>query len=178
MTDLIPRADAIALVENEMPGHYLSKQTQIVAKLRALPAAQVADPAQIRADALRDVFDQIRALNLSGRDENGHRWANSDLIDQCVVSGLGLLRDTHPAAPSITVAHDYQPSLNAMDQGDCAICGNGPHTRVFATPPAVSDDVAALVAVLRMVGDDPYFGELDAETGFAVTAALARLGGV
>ena len=39
--DLISRADAIAILEDEMPGHYLSKKTQIVAKLRALPAMEV-----------------------------------------------------------------------------------------------------------------------------------------
>lgn len=43
MTDaLISRGDAIAILEDEMPGHYLSKKTQIVAKLRAMPAYEVA----------------------------------------------------------------------------------------------------------------------------------------
>ena len=37
-------------------------------------------------------FDEIRELNMSGRDENGHRWANSDLIDQTVTTGLIALR--------------------------------------------------------------------------------------
>lgn len=39
--DMISRADAIAILEDEMPGHYLSKKTQIVTKLRALPAIEV-----------------------------------------------------------------------------------------------------------------------------------------
>ena len=30
-------------------------------------------------------LDNIAELNMSGRDENGHRWANSDLIDQEIV---------------------------------------------------------------------------------------------
>ena len=39
--DLISRAAAIAILEDEMPEHYLSKKTQIVAKLRAMPAYEV-----------------------------------------------------------------------------------------------------------------------------------------
>lgn len=37
-------------------------------------------------------FEEIRELNMTGRDENGHRWANSDLIDQTVTTGLIALR--------------------------------------------------------------------------------------
>lgn len=42
--------------------------------------------------AVERAFDKIRELNMSGRDENGHRWANSDLIDQTVREGLVALR--------------------------------------------------------------------------------------
>ena len=42
--------------------------------------------------AVERAFDKIRELNMSGRDENGHRWANSDLIDQTVTEGLVALR--------------------------------------------------------------------------------------
>lgn len=42
--------------------------------------------------AVERAFDEIRELNMSGRDENGHRWANSDLIDQTVTEGLVALR--------------------------------------------------------------------------------------
>ena len=42
--------------------------------------------------AVERAFDKIRELNMSGRDENGHRWANSDLIDQTVTEGLFALR--------------------------------------------------------------------------------------
>lgn len=41
VNDLIILDDAIAILEDEMPGHYLSKKTQIVAKLRALTAYEV-----------------------------------------------------------------------------------------------------------------------------------------
>ncbi|QFQ87340.1 hypothetical protein F8A10_07830 [Paracoccus kondratievae] len=37
-------------------------------------------------------LNEIRDLNMSGRDENGNRWANSDLIDQTVTFGLIALR--------------------------------------------------------------------------------------
>ena len=41
---------------------------------------------------LRKVLESIRELNMSGRNENGHRWANSNLIDQTVTEGLVALR--------------------------------------------------------------------------------------
>jgi hypothetical protein len=52
------------------------------AKLAATPSPE----ALIRA-ALRN----IRNLNMTAVDENGHRWANSDLIEQEVMSALALL---------------------------------------------------------------------------------------
>lgn len=48
-------------------------------------------PSEMVAEVER-AFDEIRELNMSGRDENGHRWANSDLIDQTVTTGLIALR--------------------------------------------------------------------------------------
>ena len=50
-------------------------------------------------------FDEIRELNMSGRDENGHRWANSDLIDQTVTTGLIALRALKGAG-RMTAPHD------------------------------------------------------------------------
>ena len=42
---------------------------------------------------LRKVLESIRELNMSGRDENGHRWANSDLIEQEAHAGLVALAE-------------------------------------------------------------------------------------
>lgn len=41
--------------------------------------------------ALRKALDEIRELNLENEDENGHRWANSDMINQTIVSVLAEL---------------------------------------------------------------------------------------
>ena len=57
------------------------------AKLTAHPP----QPSEMIA-AVERAFDEIRELNMSGRDENGRRWANSDLIDQTVTEGLVALR--------------------------------------------------------------------------------------
>lgn len=37
---------------------------------------------------MRDALNEIRELNLENEDENGHRWANSDMINQTVVFAL------------------------------------------------------------------------------------------
>ena len=41
-----------------------------------------------RIKALEEALNEIRELNMSGADENGHRWANSDLIEQTIVFAL------------------------------------------------------------------------------------------
>jgi hypothetical protein len=42
-----------------------------------------------RVEALTVALDNIRELNMTGRDENGHRWAHSDLIEQEIVAAKG-----------------------------------------------------------------------------------------
>ncbi len=46
------------------------------------------DATAIRETALIKALENIRELNLSGADEHGHRWANSDLIEQEIVFAL------------------------------------------------------------------------------------------
>ena len=61
MTDMISRADAIALIEDYLADTGSELEAwDIVQVLSALPAAQVADPAQIRAAALREVLALVR----------------------------------------------------------------------------------------------------------------------
>ena len=69
-----------------------SGQVRVVAQ--AALASRAAQPPQLSEmiAAVERAFDEIRELNMSGRDENGHRWANSDLIDQTVTEGLVALR--------------------------------------------------------------------------------------
>ena len=69
-----------------------SGQVRVVAQ--AALASRAAHPPQLSEmiAAVERAFDEIRELNMSGRDENGHRWANSDLIDQTVTEGLVALR--------------------------------------------------------------------------------------
>ena len=47
-------------------------------------------PATVQQAALIKALEEIRELNTTGRDENGHKWANSDLIEQTIVSALAL----------------------------------------------------------------------------------------
>ncbi|GLK65657.1 Lar family restriction alleviation protein [Paracoccus kondratievae] len=64
------------------------------AKADAHPIPLYAHPPQPSETvaAVGRAFNEIRELNMSDRDENGHRWANSDLIDQTVTEGLVALR--------------------------------------------------------------------------------------
>lgn len=43
-------------------------------------------------DRLLNALVEIRELNMSGEDENGHRWANSDLIEQTIVFALPAIK--------------------------------------------------------------------------------------
>ena len=69
----------------DAPNYWTDRQTKIAEQ------AHPPQPSEMIA-AVERAFDEIRELNMSGRDENGHRWANSDLIDQTVTEGLVALR--------------------------------------------------------------------------------------
>lgn len=56
------------------------------------------DAALAEVALLRDALDRIRELNMTGADENGHRWAHSDLIEQEIVfsaSARAVLQETN-----------------------------------------------------------------------------------
>ena len=102
--DMISRADAIALVaENSI--------VNAIRAIRALPPAQVADPAQIREAALREAADMI------GRIAEGYEAGG----DGAIACGLYLT----------------EGNVRAL----------------IPTPPAVSDDVAALEAEIARLTD-------------------------
>jgi len=44
-----------------------------------------------KLEKAKEALTEIRELNMAGADENGHRWANSDLIDQSCVFALAEL---------------------------------------------------------------------------------------
>lgn len=62
-------------------------------------------------------------------------WERAALADasplqaQLAVRAYSNVLDDLPAASQI-VEHDYSPSMNPNDQGECIVCGGGPHTRV------------------------------------------------
>jgi hypothetical protein len=62
--------------------------------------------AEGRAEGIRKTLNNIRELNMSGEDENGHRWANSDLIEQEIVFGLQLLDTPSATQPAQVSAAD------------------------------------------------------------------------
>lgn len=47
-----------------------------------------AERAEAQLKAAREALAAIRELNMSGVDAHGHRWANSDLIEQEIVAAL------------------------------------------------------------------------------------------
>jgi hypothetical protein len=46
-----------------------------------------------REQALEAALRNIQELNMTGQDENGHRWAHSDLIEQEIVAALAAAPD-------------------------------------------------------------------------------------
>jgi len=71
----------------------------------------------------------------------GSRYFTGPECWQAVQDAIAALPAVQPAPD---VAHRYQPSMNPNDQGECVICGGGPHTEVKPAP-----DVAALVWIDR-----------------------------
>ena len=67
---------------------------------------------------LRKVLESIRELNMSGRDENGHRWANSDLIEQEAHAGLVALAE---AAISPVSAGKVKAIAEAFEAGALSV---------------------------------------------------------
>ncbi|KXF89772.1 hypothetical protein [Phaeobacter inhibens] len=40
------------------------------------------------ATAMKQALENIRELNMTGTDDDGHRWSHSDLIEQEIVAAL------------------------------------------------------------------------------------------
>jgi hypothetical protein len=72
----------------------LTRQKQAIAldALAASGQAQEAYEAQLAAEAkvarLDGALNNIRELNMTGADENGQRWAHSDLIEHEIFAAL------------------------------------------------------------------------------------------
>ena len=47
-----------------------------------------------RIEALEAALENIRELNMTATDEDGHRWANSDLIEQEIVAAFAAQGET------------------------------------------------------------------------------------
>ena len=50
------------------------------------------ETAEAEVKRLTQALSEIRELNMSAEDENGHRWANSDLIEQTIVFAMAGAR--------------------------------------------------------------------------------------
>ena len=81
----------------ENPAAWLFEAGNVISKYCATCYDKIATPpaapvkGAVTVEAAKRAFDEIRELNMSGRDENGDRWANYDLIDQTVTEGLAAL---------------------------------------------------------------------------------------
>ena len=129
--DMISLADAIAGIEDYLADTGSELEAwDIVQVLSALPAAQVADPAQIREAALREAADVD--------------WSYG--------------RDTTDTGPDCLT--DWQRGLvsgqKAMRDAILAL---------IPTPPAVSDDVAALVEAATALADWAEQGRASGDWG-------------
>lgn len=56
--------------------------------------ADVIEALEAENARMRKALREIRELNMTGADENGHRWANSDLIEQEIVFSGALIAPT------------------------------------------------------------------------------------
>lgn len=76
-------------------GHFNfpSDVAAIVRRLEATEAQvkRLTEDNEARIKALKERLNEIRELNMTAEDENGHRWANSDLIDQTIMLALSTL---------------------------------------------------------------------------------------
>lgn len=60
----------------------------VVAQYATSAAEARAERAEAQLKAAREALAAIRELNMSDVDANGHKWANSDLIEQELVAAL------------------------------------------------------------------------------------------
>ncbi|RWR26828.1 hypothetical protein D2T29_19830 [Sinirhodobacter populi] len=83
LCDLKDEWDAHKIMGEEI---MTSEQEAKAYKTRAEKAERQLAELRVQMAALREALERIHDLNLTAVDENGHRWANSDLIEQEIVS--------------------------------------------------------------------------------------------
>jgi hypothetical protein len=76
----------MALISRQALHEAADTITALLARIAALTATV----------ALRKGIESIRELNMTAEDENGHRWANSELIEQEIVAILALIPEPKP----------------------------------------------------------------------------------
>lgn len=91
--------DAYGRVNYYEMAHVLSGRLRQMEK-RSKAANKRADQMQVALEAkdkliseLVEALIEIRELNMENEDENGHRWANSDMINQSVVLALSKAKE-------------------------------------------------------------------------------------
>lgn len=67
-----------------------------------------------RIQALEEALRNIRELNATGVDENGHRWANSDLIEQEIVFALAASQPARPTAVEDAATQAVQRAIDRL----------------------------------------------------------------
>lgn len=56
---------------------------------RDYPLERMAQDRMAEIERLRAALREVRELNMTATDANGHQWANSDMIEQIIVSVFG-----------------------------------------------------------------------------------------
>ena len=72
--------------------------------------------------------DEAKKAMTAAVRERADRFDISPLEAQLTVRAYSKVLDDLPAASQV-VGHEYTPSMNPNDQGECTVCGGGPHTR-------------------------------------------------
>jgi len=138
VNDMISRAAAIAILEDEMPGHYLSKKTQIVAKLRALTAYEV----EVR---------ELEWVDFEGRGAKAQAWNAANYMIQKWSDGRYEISASYPGySNSIAGIDRYYPSIEAAKAAAQSDHAARIRSALTATPAA---DVARLVDWMRAHDD-------------------------
>lgn len=106
-----------------------------------------------RGDALRVLEDEM------------------DLARVAMPQAIPILRADHRAIAALPAveapAHEYRPSVNPDDQGDCAICGNSQAAHAPVTLAAALElpEVRALVEALTLAANRLHYCAIMQDTG-------------
>lgn len=90
MDDLITRLRFTSLLDPILFGEAADRIEDLELELYDMNAlyGQVKDGLEAKLAKALGVLRNIRELNITAEDENGHQWANSDLIEQEIVAVL------------------------------------------------------------------------------------------